>query len=211
MIVFLLLIVGIYYFSRLAIREIFFTLRRIFRNDRLVLSLVSIILLPGTVIHELSHFLMALSLMLPVRSISIFPVFYENEIKLGEVKFGKRGFLRSGLVGVAPLFIGILSLAAVFYFKVFPSHDLVLNIILSYLIFSVSSNMFSSSQDLKDAIFIVPLMLFIIALFYLFDVRLDMNSVNVIMNEIDYYLFFVLAINVFSFLTLKTINTITSR
>jgi hypothetical protein len=211
MIVFLLLIIGIYYFSRKAIKEIFYFLMRIFRNNHLVLAIITLILLPGTIIHELSHFLVALVLLLPVKSMSIFPEFNSNEIRLGEVKFEKRDALRSGLVGVAPFFLGILLLTSIFYFKIFPVQDIYINFLMAYVIFSVSSNMFSSSQDLKEAIYILPVVIIGIFIVYVFDIKLDMDLVNAIMKEANYYLFYVLGINIGAFLILKLFNSISRK
>lgn len=211
MIVFLLLVIGIYFFSRMAINEVFYFLMRIFKNYHLVLAIITLILLPGTLIHELAHFLMALALLLPVKSMSLFPVFEADQIKLGEVKFEKRDVIRGGIVGIAPFVVGILLLISIFYFRIFPGQDLILNSLAAYLIFSVSSNMFSSSQDLKDAFYIVPAIAFVAALIYLFDIKLDMTSVNAIMKEANYYLFFVLAINFGAFVLFKILNSFSKK
>lgn len=207
MIVFLLLVVSIYFISRKAMNEVFYFLMRIFKNYHLVLAVITLILLPGTLIHELAHFIVALVLLLPVKSMSLFPVFEANQIKLGEVKFEKRDVVRGGIVGIAPFVVGILLLISIFYFQIFPGQDLIINILMTYLIFSVSSNMFSSRQDLKDAIFVVPVIAIGAALFYLFDIKLDMTLVNAIMKEANYYLFFVLVINFGAFVLFKTFNS----
>lgn len=211
MIVFLLLVIGIYFFSRKAMNEVFYFLMRIFKNYHLALAIITLILLPGTLVHELSHFIMALVLLLPVKSMSLFPVFEANEIKLGEVRFEKRDALRSGIVGIAPFVVGIFLLTAIFYFRIFPGQDLILNFLMAYLIFSISSNMFSSRQDLKDAIFIIPLIVVGMAIFYLFDIKLDMTLVNAIMKEANYYLFFVLAINSGAFVLFRVFNSFSKK
>lgn len=211
MIVFLLLVFGIYFIYRKAMNEVFYFLMRIFKNYHLVLAIITLILLPGTLIHELAHFIVALVLLLPVKSMSLFPVFEANQIKLGEVKFEKRDVVRGGIVGIAPFVIGILLLISIFYFQIFPGQDLIINILMAYLIFSVSSNMFSSRQDLKDAIFVVPVIAIGAALFYLFDIKLDMTLVNAIMKEANHYLFFVLVINFGAFVLFKTFNSFSKK
>lgn len=207
MVVFLLLILGIYYFSRSAIKEIFFFLRRFFPNDKFVLALITLILFPGTLVHELSHFLTAMFLLLPVKSMSLLPTFESHEIKLGEVRFEKRDSLRGAIVGIAPFFFGVALLYSFFYFGVFPGSSILYNVFMAYIIFSISSNMFSSPQDLKDTAIIIPISLLIGAIIYIFDIKLDMTLVNAIMKEANYYLFLVLAINVILFLLLRIINT----
>jgi len=211
MIVFLLLIVIIYIITQLIIKELFLLLRKFFKSDFLTFALISLLFLPGTIIHESAHFLTALFLILPVKSMTIFPRWDENEIKLGEVLFVKKDFLRAILVGIAPIFFGIGILFSLFYFHIYPTSNLGLNILYSYLIFSISANMFSSKQDLKDLLLIIPVMIIIVMLFYVFDIKINMNSINVIMNKINLYIFFVLIINIILFGFAKLLNHFIKR
>ena len=73
MLVFLLLIIAIYIVSRLILKELFILLRKFFQSDFVVFSLVSLLFLPGTIIHESAHFITALLLILPVKSMTVFP------------------------------------------------------------------------------------------------------------------------------------------
>src|SRR3989339_1757797 len=195
MIVFLLQIIIIFIVSRLILKELFLLLRKFFLTDFPVFLLVSLIFLPGTIIHESAHFITALFLILPVKSMTVFPKWDENEIKLGEVLFIKKDFLRAILVGIAPVFFGIGILFSLFYFKIYPANNVGLNILYSYLIFSISANMFSSSQDLKDLILIIPVILFIIIIFYVFNIKINMTNLNVIINKVNFYIFIVLTID----------------
>ena len=207
MLVFLLLIIAIYIVSRLILKELFILLRKFFQSDFVVFSLVSLLFLPGTIIHESAHFITALLLILPVKSMTVFPKWDENEIKLGEVLFIKKDFLRAILVGVAPVFFGIGILFSLFYFHIYPANNIGLNIFYAYLIFSISANMFSSKQDLKDLLLIIPVILLIIIIIYVFNIKINMNSLNVIMNNINRYIFFVLLIDAFLFGTTKLLNS----
>ena len=206
MIVFLLQIIAIYIISKLTIKELFLFLRKFFQTDFPVFLLVSFIFLPGTIIHEASHFITALLLILPVKSMTIFPKWDNNEIKLGEVLFVKKDFLRAILVGIAPVFFGIGILFLLFFYQIYPSNNLGLNILYSYLIFSISANMFSSKQDLKDSILIIPVVLLVMVLFYVFDIKINTDFINVIMNKVNLYIFFVLIINVFLFSLFRLLN-----
>jgi len=206
MIVFLLQIVVIYIISRLLIKELFLFLRKFFQTDFPVFLLISFIFLPGTIIHETAHFITALLLMLPVKSMTVIPKWENNEIKLGEVLFIKKDFLRTVLVGIIPIFFGIGILFLLFFYHIYPANNLGLNIIYSYLIFSISANMFSSKQDLKDSVLIIPVILLLIAVFYVFDIKINISSINVIMNKINLYIFFVLLINTILFGSIKLLN-----
>jgi len=211
MIVFLLLIVIIYIITRLIIKELFLLLRKFFKSDFLTFALISLLFLPGTIIHESAHFITALFLILPVKSMTVFPKWDENEIKLGEVLFVKKDFLRAILVGIAPIFFGIGILFSLFYFKIYPTGNIWLNILYSYLIFSISANMFSSKQDLKDLLLIVPVVIISIIIFYVFDVKIDIRSINAIMNKINLYILFVLIINITLFSFTKLLNRFIKR
>ncbi len=211
MLIFLLLIVAIYVISRLILKELFIFLRNFFETDFPVFVLVSFIFLPGTIIHETAHFITALFLILPVKSMSVFPKWDNNEIKLGEVLFVKKDFLRAILVGIAPIFFGIGILFSLFYFNIYPANNIGLNILYSYLIFSISANMFSSKQDLKDSLLIIPVILLMIIIFYVFDIKINMNNINVIINKINLYIFFVLIIDAILFGVLKLSNRFIKR
>jgi hypothetical protein len=206
MIVFLLQIIAIYIVSRLILKDLFLFLRKFFESDFPVFLLVSLIFLPGTIIHETAHFITALFLILPVKSMTVFPRWDNNEIKLGEVIFIKKDFLRAILVGIAPVFFGVGILFGLFYFHIYPSNNIGLNILYSYLIFSISANMFSSKQDLKDSFLIIPVVLLLVVIFYVFDIKINMNSINVIINQINLYIFYVLIINIVLFGILKLSN-----
>lgn len=208
MVIFITLIISIYFFSRLVVKEMFFFLMRVFRNRSLVISLLTLVLLPGTFIHELAHFLVALVLLLPVRSMSLFPSVNGQEVKLGEVKFDRRDPIRGILVGIAPLFFGVLFIFGVFYFKIYPSQNIWMNVLISYILFSVSSNMFSSPQDLKETVLAIPFALLIAAGFYLLDIKVNLSILDAIMKEANYYLLFVLVINISLFFLMRLLNSL---
>jgi len=211
MIVFLLQIIIIFIVSRLILKELFLLLRKFFKTDFPVFLLVSLIFLPGTIIHESAHFITALFLILPVKSMTVFPKWDNNEIKLGEVLFIKKDFLRAILVGIAPVFFGVGILFSLFYFHIYPTNNLGLNILYSYLIFSISANMFSSKQDLKDLALIIPVIMLLVIVFYVFDIKINIGSLNVIMNKINLYIFFVLIVNTVLFLFTKLLNYFIKR
>jgi len=97
-------------------------------------------------------------------------------------------------------------LSAIFIYHIFPNTNLWLNILFGYLIFSISSNMFSSSKDLEGIVLLVPLIILAFIIFYVFDIRLNLYSFNNLLGKINYYLIFVLVINLFFFLVFKVIN-----
>ena len=119
---FILQIVLIFFISRVSTNEMFYTIRIFIKNEKFVLSLVSLFYLPGTIIHEFAHFIAASILFLKVKSLTIFPQFQGNYIKLGSVVYEKKDVLRGILVGIAPIFAGLFCFFVIDASKIFPSN-----------------------------------------------------------------------------------------
>lgn len=162
----------LYFISRLSIKELFYILRIFFRSDKIVFIFIALIFFPGTVIHELSHFLVAIVLLLKVREIHIFPEFEKNYIKLGRVIYEKKDVLRGIIVGVAPIAIGLIIFFWISTLQIFFIENLWLKFIMFYLIFVISTTMFSSRQDLIDLVYLLPIAMISTILLYLFQIDL---------------------------------------
>jgi hypothetical protein len=197
--IFFATVLVLYFASRHTINEIFYFFYCLIGNKKISFWLISIIFFPGTLIHELSHFFLAMILFLPLVGLDIFPKFEGQSIKLGSVHYVKKDFLRGFIVGIAPFFGAIL-----FFWLI--SH-LPMNLFSYYLIFVVSSTMFSSKKDLEDLLYLIPLTLIIAAIFYVFNVSpipfLDQLTSNKTLikfiDTINHYLFVSLMINLLIF------------
>jgi len=87
------------------------TLLLIFRNTKVAFSFYTMLLLPGVVLHESSHWLAARLLGVRTRSFSLMPKLRPNgSIRLGSVETDRADPVRSALIGAAPLLIGSLVL-----------------------------------------------------------------------------------------------------
>ena len=74
------------------------------RDPAVAMVLYFVVILPGVVVHELSHWLMATILGVRVSKISLGPVAKgRNSVSLGSVRVAKVDPLRASLIGVAPL------------------------------------------------------------------------------------------------------------
>ena len=100
---FIILLLILFFLSCQTTNEIFYFLRMFIKNDSTVFGLVTFFFLPGTILHEFSHFFMAIILFLPVHKIQILPEFEKNYIKLGKVLYEKKDVIRGVIVGIAPL------------------------------------------------------------------------------------------------------------
>lgn len=181
------------------------------RDEKLVYYLVALLFFPGTIIHEFSHFFAALILFLPVKEIRIFPQIENHSIKLGTVYYIKKDFFRGLLVGIAPLFGAIL-----FFWTI--SH-LTINLFFYYLIFTISTTMFSSKKDLEDLLYLIPFFLFIFLIFYIFNLKIDfivnfaLNNKGLInfLKRVNFFLFLSIIINFVIFAILKLLQYVSAK
>lgn len=112
-----------------------------------------ILFLPGTFIHEMSHYLMAKLLFVPVGKFTITPRFQEKEIVLGSVSIAKKDILRRLVIGAAPIIFGAAILLGLIYASISQKlyQDYWLAGFIAYVVFVIGNTMFSSKQDLKGA------------------------------------------------------------
>lgn len=76
-------------------------------RPNLALSLFSLLLFPGTLLHELSHVVAAWLMRVPVRRFSLVPRLMPNgQLQLGFIETPKVDFLRDAFIGAAPFFMG---------------------------------------------------------------------------------------------------------
>ncbi len=122
----------------------------------------SIIFLPGTVIHELSHFLFAILTGARTGKIEIFPRILEEDfeseekggVTLGFVQTQKLNPIQGVFVGLAPFFVGLALLIWISSSiqSSYLSTSYYLLIFQGYLFFTISNSFFPSGSDLKHVI-----------------------------------------------------------
>lgn len=165
-------------FSRRAINELFFLL---FESKKAGIIVYSTLYFPGTVIHEISHFLMAALLGVRTGAISLFPKFESEDgrVQLGSVQVEKTDFIRSSLIGAAPFITG--SIVLIYFastlgwleiWQKLPQLDTLLEsaskpffLIKVYLMLAISNTLFTSKEDRRHwPVFLVILAITTIAL-----------------------------------------------
>jgi hypothetical protein len=109
----LLLMLGpLLFVQRWLHREIQLVLFLTTRRPILALGLFSMLFFPGVLLHELSHFVMALLLRVPTGRFSLLPALLpDGKLRLGYVETAETDLLREALIGVAPLATGGLVVA----------------------------------------------------------------------------------------------------
>ncbi len=110
----ILLLVPMIYLPRLLQREIQAIFLLLTRRLDLSMVLFSMLFLPGIVLHESSHYLVARLLGVRTGRFSILPrKMQAGQIRLGYVETSSTDFVRDALIGLAPLIVGGIVVALV--------------------------------------------------------------------------------------------------
>ncbi len=89
---------------------------RVSGDMNVAIMIYYLLMFPGIVLHELSHYLMARLLQMQVGSFALGPKKRRNAIELGSVTVASGGSLRDSLVGLAPFLTGTAVLLLVSYY-----------------------------------------------------------------------------------------------
>ncbi len=166
---FVITLIPLAFLQRFLHREIQAVLLISSRSEHFTVTIFSLIFLPGVLLHELSHFCMALLLGIKMARFSLLPqVLGDGRLQLGYVEMAKSDIVRDSLVGAAPLIVGggVVSLMAVYPMQLEPMWAVLQNGQLDlfwrgitllhtihdfplwfYLTFAVSSTMLPSQSD----------------------------------------------------------------
>lgn len=90
----------------------------LFDNRNLGKALYALVTLPGTILHELSHWLVAELLGVRTGQIKLWPSFSDDKVveqQLGSVMTARSDPFRGFLIGLAPLFTGLATLLLLGY------------------------------------------------------------------------------------------------
>jgi hypothetical protein len=106
--IWLLVLLGpVLLFQRKLHRELQSVFLLLTRNREISLLIFSFIFLPGVLLHELSHFLMARLLQVRTGRFSLIPQTLEDgRLQLGYVETARTDMVRDALIGAAPLLAG---------------------------------------------------------------------------------------------------------
>lgn len=149
------------------------------KNHNHSIRFIAVLYLPGTILHELAHLLVAGMLLVPVGELEVIPKMHENQLKLGSVQIAKTDPIRRMLIGVAPILFGIGAIFSIFYFfEIFFPNPVWWQIgLLLYAVFVMSNTMYSSKKDLEGALaFSLTLLVvgvILLGLAYLFNMQIS--------------------------------------
>jgi len=130
-------------------------LYRVFHHEKIVVFLVALLFLPGVIVHELSHYLVATLLFVKTGKIEFMPVVRGDSVKLGSVEVSHTDPLRKFLIGIAPIVVGLVLLFASFYYLTtayLPISPWIQFVLLGIIAFELSNTMFSSRKDMEGVL-----------------------------------------------------------
>lgn len=215
---FIIQIIVLYLLSRQVVKDFFLFLHLLFKNQNIAYRIIALVFFPGTILHEMSHFFIATALFLHVHSVHIMPEWEKNQLKLGRVTYEKKDIFRSIIVGIAPFFGACFFFWFIGVFHLFPHSNTIFTFFMGYLIFTVSSNMFSSAQDLVDLGYLIPIIFIVAGIYYVSGTKILIDipsivwqsSIN-ILQLINFYITIAIAIHFFLFILFRSLRFISTR
>jgi hypothetical protein len=160
--------------SRTLSRHISYVTHAITKSNTLTVYVLALFFLPGTVIHELSHFFMAKLLFVHAGNIRLIPQLEGKEVKLGTVAIAKTDPIRRFLIGAAPFFFGTAIILGTLYaliaFNVLENKWYLFAA--GYIIFETGNTMYSSRKDMEGAFELLIITMLISAVLYFLGVRI---------------------------------------
>lgn len=170
-------------------------------GEKSVMHIVALLFLPGTFIHEISHYLFCVILRVRVYGMSLLPKpMAAGYIKMGSVEHQKCDLVRSLLIGAAPFIIGSLLIYFAVHYSTShnPAFDNWITWAVGFLVFQVGNSMFSSRADMDGSAKFLIILILIACLAYFFGWRvsweqLDQSIPGSVVNVIRQANFFLLA------------------
>ena len=147
-------VIALFFLSRSLTQGLYTLVHLLTRSRRFAISVLTLILFPGTVIHELAHLFTAEVLGVPTGRLTLAPESIRGEdVKTGSVAIAKTGPFRRSAIGMAPLVWGLVAFSIISYWLPQLTQELkgpaVYYLLFTiYLLFAVSNSMFPSPQDI---------------------------------------------------------------
>ncbi len=176
--IFLIELLILFFASQMLTRSLSQLFFRITKSQTITIQLLSILFLPGVIVHELAHLLMASILFVPVGDIEFMPQITGGGVKLGSVSIAKTDPVRRALIGFAPVLVGVVMLLGTLFYLVNPV-NLAPNsgwafLIIAYIAFEIGNTMFSSKKDLEGTVELLVVFCFFGLLAYFLGIRVDL-------------------------------------
>ena len=167
----------LFLFSRALSQRLSQIFYRITKNMKATIWALAILFLPGTLMHEAAHFLMAMALFVKVGKLELIPkVEGEGKVKMGSVQIEQVDLLRSLIIGIAPLVLGISVLLISLSVNIS-------SVLKAYIAFEIGNSMFSSSKDMEGGAKVLCVILVMALVCYFLGVKINLETLNSIFGS----------------------------
>lgn len=178
-------LIVLFLLSRSLTRSVSYIFYHLTRSKKITIHILAWLFFPGTVIHELSHALMAGLLGVRVGTMEFVPVIEGDSVKLGSVQVAQSDFFRRFLIGAAPFLFGTSILLGILYYA---SQNNLFNttwivILIGYVVFEIGNTMFSSKKDMEGALELFGTIIVLTLVFYFLGVRLPAFNPDIIFEH----------------------------
>lgn len=164
----------LFFLSRLLTRTISRLIHSLTGSMKSIVYGIAMLFLPGTLIHELAHYLMAKILFVHAGEISLLPKIEGDMIKMGSVQIEQTDPVRKLLIGIAPLIVGSTLLGLLYYFSAsyiqsYYSWQILIPLIAT---FEIANTMFSSRKDMEGTLILFIILALIGLVCLIFQISL---------------------------------------
>lgn len=181
LIVFILELGILFILARALTMHLSLLLYKVGLREQAVMHILAFLFLPGTFLHELSHYLMCVILRVKVFGMSLLPKPMEgNAIKMGTLQHAQTNFLFDLIIGAGPFIFGNLILFSLLFF-LSSNFQIGLNwltVLTGFVIFEIGNTMFSSKKDMEGSFKLLLIILFIFGIAYLFGFRISVEQLD---------------------------------
>lgn len=162
--------------SRFLFKSFYALLHYVFHSQKAAIFLICGFFLPGVLVHELAHLVVAELLRVRTHGIEFVPELTGTSLKMGSVRVEKSDVVRNLFIGIAPIVAGILLLTLSIYFlnrmfslsQIFSSPiSFFVTVLIGYVVFVITNTMFSSRKDVEGALELLLVVAIIIGAMYL--------------------------------------------
>lgn len=103
----------LYLLSRALTQGIYRLVYLLTTNHHAGIIILSLLFFPGTVVHELSHWIIAEILRVRTGAITLHPIIEKGGVRLGSVALERTDPVRRLIVGLAPVLVGVILVVAI--------------------------------------------------------------------------------------------------
>lgn len=143
-------LVVLFFLSRLITSALSLLIHTKTRRLSHTIKIFSFLLLPGTFLHELAHYVIAHVLGVRTYDFVLMPKLEEDTVHLGSVSVAKSDIFRRTVIGIAPLMLGLGSIFfGMWWIALQPTYVLWQVVLLGFVTFQISNTMFPSKADIE--------------------------------------------------------------